>query len=400
MRTTHASVSGRRRKGIALVAAAALASTLLSSAVAVAQEATNSWSMLYETAHRDLVEGRYDLARSEFAALASTAPNEAERRLALEMVRIAANWAAGARAQEAPQPPPAPASTARPPRTRDEITLLYATSFLYGAGTGSWFLLQTQPDSALTATLPFAGITAAPVITLAIIDGNKPLPYATPHAIAEGMYIGLGESMLLVGYEHARADRLYGAQADSHRWQPEDVATVLWTGATLGGIAGGTLSAGLPTTPGRVSYTGSFALWGGLLTGFTVGAIIPETPHRTEHSLLGAGIGYNAGILGGMMTASTVSPSVTRMRLVDLSGVAGAFATGGTYLALARGGDPRAAMSITAAGAATGLGVGWFATQGMTSDRPTTARAPHLDIQPTISPVAGGGVIGVTGVMQ
>ena len=398
MKTTHAPVSGRRRRALALAAVTALSLALLSPRNAAAQETeTNSWIMLYETAHRDLVEGRYELARSEFAALASTAPNDGDRRLALEMARIAANWASGARTPEATTAPP---PTARPPRTRDEITLLYATSFLYGAGTGSWFLLQTQPDSALTATLPFAGITAAPVITLAIVDGQKPLPYATPHAIAEGMYLGLGESMLMVGYEHARADRLYGPQANAHRWQPEDVATVLWTGATLGGVAGGALSAGLPTTPGRVSYTGSFALWGGLLTGFTVAAIIPETPHRTEHSVLGAGIGYNAGLLGGMLTAASVSPSVTRMRLVDLSGVAGAFVTGGTYLGLARGGDPRAAMSITAAGAASGLAIGWFATRSMTSDRPTTARASGLDIEPTVSPVVGGGVIGVTGVMR
>ena len=387
----------RRHPITRVVVATAIVCLLSLPAAAAAQEEPATWAARYGVAHKHLVLGEYRIAEQEFLGLTEGAPTETERRLAIEMARIAAKWAAGGDdSSSSAEPKLLPAK--RPMRTRDEITLLYASSFMYGIGSGAWFLLQAQPDTALTATLPFIGITATPIIALAIIDGQSPLPHGVPHGIAVGMYVGLGEALLTVTYQHARARRVYGESADSKRLKPEDVSTVLWAGATVGGIVGATMTAGLPTTPGRASYTGSLALWGGALTGFTLGAIVPHTDYRTEHSLLGAGIGYNLGLVGGILTAARLSPSVARVRLVDLSGVAGGFAVGGTYLALARGGDPRIAMGTTAAGAAAGLAVGWLATRGMARDTAATG-APQLTVEPSIMPVAGGGVIGVAGAM-
>ncbi len=348
-----------------------------------------TWSERYEIARKHLVGGELRTAEEEFAVLALEAPSENEKRLALEMSRIAAEWATTT-------------SSLRPIRTRDEITLLYATSFLYGAGTGTWFLLHTQPDTALTATLPFVGITAAPVITLALVDGYSPLPHGMPHGIAVGMYVGLGESVLITSYQRARARRVYENAPDSNRWSVEEVSTVLWAGATLGGVAGGAISASLPTTPGRVSYVGSLSLWGGLLGGFASGALLPETSSRTEHAMLGAGIGYNLGLVGGLVTASKVLPSVTRVRLVDLSALAGGLAVGGSYLALAGEPDGRAAMALTGAGSAVGLAIGWFATRGMPKDLTASSgsqNAAQISVQPTITPVNGGGMVGLAGTM-
>ena len=113
-------------------------------------------------------------------------------------------------------------------RSTDELTLLYTSAFIYGVGTGSWFLLQTKPDSALTATIPFAGFTAAPVIAIATIDGYKKLPRGLPHAISAGLYLGLGEGIWLVGFQHGRSSRIeeHYPDADSHvRWAPESTAT-------------------------------------------------------------------------------------------------------------------------------------------------------------------------------
>jgi hypothetical protein len=362
------------------------------------------WSSRYDAARKQLVDGHFRAAETEFLDLAVNAPSDVDRRLAVELARLAASQAARQELQMATTPG-APGTleepTVRRRRSRDEITLLYATSFLYGAGTGAWFLLQTQPDTAFTATLPFIGITAAPIAALAIIDGNAPLPHGMPHAIADGIYVGFGESLLLVTYQHARAHRVDAGSSQSTRWAPSEAASVLWGGATLGGIVGGTLAAGLPTTPGRATYTASFAVWSGVLTGFTAGAVLRETDTRTEHSFLAADVGYNAGLLAGVMSAAAVSPSVTRMRLVDLAGVGGGLAAGGTYLALSgRATDPRLSLGITALGAATGLVSAWVLTNGMARDLPGEAPpARAVTFEPTIAPVAGGVAIGVNGTM-
>ena len=372
-----------------LLSGSALCCSLDAKAEEPVAQTQPTWAERYETARKHLVTGELRIAQEEFAALALEAPNENEKRLALEMSRIATTWA-----ESTP--------SVRPQRTRDEISLLYATSFLYGAGTGTWFLLHTQPDTALTATLPFIGITAAPVVTLALVDGYSPLPHGMPHGIAVGMYVGLGEAVLLTSYQRARARRVYEDSPTSNRWSVEEVSSVLWAGATLGGIAGGAISASLPTTPGRVSYVGSLALWGGLLGGFASGALLPETSSRTEHAMLGAGLGYNLGLVGGLVSASSVLPSVTRVRLVDLSALAGGLAVGGSYLALASDPDSRAAMALTGIGSAAGLAVGWFATRGMPKDRSASSgglSAAQISVQPTITPVNGGGLVGLAGTM-
>jgi hypothetical protein len=353
------------------------------------------WSAHYDAARKQLIDGHYRVAEIEFLDLAVTASTDTDRRLAVEMARLAASWASR-EVVVAPEEP-----SLRRPRTRDEITLLYATSFIYGAGTGAWFLLQAQPDTAFTATLPFIGITAAPIAALAIIDGNSPLPHGMPHAIADGIYIGFGESLLIVAYQHARAHRVDVGRTDSTRWRPNESSSVLWGGATLGGIVGGTIASALPTTPGRATYTASITVWSGLLTGFTAGALLSETDSRTEHSFLAADVGYNTGLLAAVLTADSVSPTVTRVRLIDLAGAGGGLAAGGTYLALSgRATDPRLSLGITALGAATGLVTGWVLTSGMPHDLPgSPPPAPAVTFQPTVAPMAGGVAIGVGGTM-
>ena len=378
--------------------AAPLAAALACVAIPRAAHAQgdDAWNASYEAARKHFDNKEYATAADEFRALAASAVSDGDRRLAQEMERVSLSLIP----PKEPKPPDEPVFLGPKQRTRDEITLLYTSAFVYGAGTGAWFLLQTQPDTALTATLPFIGITATPVIALALIDGNHPLPHGMPHSITAGMYLGLGESIWATGYQHSRADR-----TGARRWSADNVSTVLWGGATLGGITGGVVAAGLPTTPGRVSFAASATIWSGLLTAMTFGAALPDNAYRSEHALLAGGIAYNTGLLAGMTSAAYVSPTVTRVRLVDLSGVAGGFAAGGLYLALANHTDPRAALGLTAAGSAVGLAAGWLATAGMARELPSAASAAPpkpkqlVTVQPTIMPVAGGGVVGVGGVM-
>jgi hypothetical protein len=364
-----------------------------------------SWDARYDVAYAALAAGRLREAASMFHELAKTARNERERVLAHELARLASEYAERAvpwpprEAQPGPQPA-APTLPARPIRSTDELTLLYATGFLYGAGSGVWFLLSTQPDSAVTATIPFAALTAAPVIAIATLDGIKPLPRGLPHAISAGVYLGLGESVFLVGMQQARANRLHDRDpASDARFGPETVAGVLWAGATLGATLGGALGSGLESTPGRVSFTSSVTIWSGVLTGLTAGALMPDDDRRRERAFAIGGAGYNAGLVGGLLFAGNVSPSVARVRIADLLAIAGGLVTTGAYLSIARDIDIRAAEGIAAGGLAAGLATGWLITSGMAKDVSAPATRPQAaTIQPTIVPVPAGAGLGVGGV--
>jgi hypothetical protein len=382
--------SSRRR-----IAAAALAAiTLVGTTPARAEEPespadeTSTWWLRYETARKRLLNGEYLRAAEELRELAESAPTKKERDLVLDLAEVAERWSLRADGSEEPSP------GLRRLRTTDEITMLYATTFIYGVGSGAWFLLQVQPDSALSAMLPFAGIAAAPVLTVALVDGIRPFSRGVPHAVSAGLYLGVGQGTWIVGAQWGRAHRLGSVATD--RWDPETVSTVLWTSATLGGVAAGTLAAVLPTTPGRISYAASTTIWSGLLTGFVTAAVAPS--YQNESAPIAAGIGYNAGLVGGLMSAGAVSPSVARVRLTDLAGVMGGLATGGLYLSLAqRDASPRATFALTSAGIAAGLAAGWLLTRNMTPELPEVATPPRVVWTPMFTPTTGGATLGIGG---
>lgn len=362
-----------------------------------ARDDEQSWDARYDAAYSALSAGRHREAAALFHQLARTARDERERLLAHELARLASE-AADQAAAPAPAAPLASPARARPLRSADELTLLYASGLLYGAGGGVWFLLSTQPDSPITATLPFAALTAAPVIAIATVDGIAPLPRGVPHALSAGLYLGLGESIFVLGMHQARAARIRAQDpASDARLGPESVTAVLWTGATLGATLGGALGAGLETTPGRVSFTASVTLWSGVLSGLTAGALLPDDDRRRERAFLIGGAGYDAGLAGGLFFAGKVSPSVARVRLADLLAIAGGLVTTGLYLSAAGDVDVRAAEGIAAGGLAAGLATGWIVTSGMAKES-SAARSPLTALQPTFVPVPAGAGLGLGGV--
>ncbi len=365
-------------------------------APSTAPESTQSWDERYEIAQATLAAGKLREAAALFHALARTARTESERVLAHELGRLASERAESALPLESPAPLSQPHK--RPIRGTDELTLLYSSAFLYGAGSGVWFLLATQPDSAITATLPFAALTAAPVIALATVDGIKPLRRGMPHSISAGLYLGLGESVFVLGMHQARAERLRNQDPTSDaRFRPEAVAAVLWSGATLGATLGGALGAGLETTPGRVSFTASMTLWSGVLTGLTAGALLPDDERRRERAFTIGAAGYNAGLAGGLLFAGRVSPSVARVRLADLLAMAGGLVTTGAYLSIAKDIDVRVAEGIAAGGLGAGLAAGWLVTSGAASDGPSPTPATQTTVRPGLVPVPAGAGIGASG---
>lgn len=381
-----------RRSGAILACIAATLCALPALAQAPAPHATDAspWSARYDAARGAMLEGDFERSKEEFRALAALAPSNAERTLALEMARLAAAYASREPRFASPMP-------VRSIRSTDELTLLYVSAFLYGAGTGTWFLLEIKPDSAVTATLPFAALTAAPILGVATVDGYRRLGRGVPHAMSAGLYLGLGEAAWLVAFQHARASRIENGNPSSDvRWSPETTATVLWGGATLGATMGGLLGSALVTTPGRVSFTASTTIWSGALGGLVAGALSPDDERRSERAFAVAGLTYNAGLLGGILTAGSVSPSVTRVRIVDLIGVASALAPLGVYLSVAKDPDTRAAEGIAAIGGTVGLASAWLATSGMPREVPATE---SIVVNPTILPVTGGAAFGFAGTM-
>lgn len=393
----------RSLSAFAVVAAAFLATP--SYAQSTSGRAPDAWAERYDRARNDMIEGRVREAEAEFQALAAQAKTPAQRTLALEMARLSAAYVA--RADATKKKAPRDAHPRDAVRTTDELTLFYTSAFLYGAGTGAWFLLQVQPDTAATATLPFAALTAAPVIAIATIDGYKKLPRGLPHAMSAGLYLGLGQGIWLVGFQHARSARIEDVDKDSQvRWKPESTASVLWAGATIGAGVGGLVGGYLPTTPGRVSFVASTTMWAGALTGLGVAALLPDDEFRRERAFLAGGAGYNLGLAGGILGSRAVSPTVVRVRLVDLLGIAGGFATAGLYLSLANDADTRTTEGLAVLGAGGGLAAGWLLTAGMPKDTTTTtppgaaSRAPPpIQVQPMIGAVRGGATLGIGGTL-
>jgi hypothetical protein len=115
-----------------------------------------------------------------------------------------------------------------------------------------------------------------------------------------------------------------------------------------------------------------------------------------------AGVGLGLGTITGLATAGSVSPSIARVRFLDLGGLAGGLLSAGLYVALANEkSNGRAASGITALGAFGGLAATWAITSSMPDDRLRTEEPPETvaKIRPMLMPMNGGGMMGVGGIL-
>jgi hypothetical protein len=357
---------------------------VFSTKLALAEPTKTTWHERYVAARELLVHGQDEAAARAFAELAAQAETPEDRRLAEELATLA-------RLKRKPPEPPPPAL-----RRADEMSLLYSTALLYGLGTSAWVGLVTKPRSLGAAALPFAAITTASVAAVALADQQRPFRRGVPQSISVGVFLGFGAGVWLVGIQHARANRLH----DASRWHSETVATVLWTGATLGGAAGGLIGALRQPTPGRVSFTASSALWGGLLGAFGAAALEPTADRRTQTALTVGALGYNAGLIGGVIAAPVVAPSVSRVRITDLGGLGGGLIGAGAYgLFAGNGAKTQVSLGASAIGVAAGLGIAWWATSGMPSDPPRPAQAAATAWWPFVTRVGDSWLAGAAGAL-
>jgi hypothetical protein len=152
------------------------------------------------------------------------------------------------------------------------------------------------------------------------------------------------------------------------------------------------------TTPGRASFVGSSALWAGLVAGLFVGAASPEDDRQDDSALLASAIGLNVGAVAGALAAGPVSPSIARVRFLDLGGIGGGLLFGGLYLAAAdKDIESRGLMGATALGSALGIGVAWYATSGMPADRIERSDRVSRPAMASIAPARGGAMLSFGG---
>src|SRR5690606_22424884 len=126
----------RRRSTLALLALLTLGAMAGARPAAAAEPAEiaadgetadEAWRTRYGAARAQMLEGKWHEAETELRALASSAKNDGDRRLAEEMADLAASHAARQGAIVAKLKTAREDATVR---TSDELKLLYASSFL------------------------------------------------------------------------------------------------------------------------------------------------------------------------------------------------------------------------------------------------------------------------------
>lgn len=341
--------------------------------------ASPDYAVRFEKAREALLENRDEEALEQFDALSAVAPSLEDRRVAEEFAALARERL---ETKKRALPPPHL-------RTPDELSVLYTTAFTYGFGTSAWLALQIKPSNFAAAILPFIAITTASVGSVALIDDYSPFRLGVPQSIAAGTVLGTVEGVWIAGYQHAVATRRH-----TQRWRAPTVSTFLWAGATAGGVVGGLLGAVREPTPGQVAFTTSSAWWGGIAGALIAGASESQKEYRSERAFAIGAVGYNAALVTALAVSPSFAPSMARIRLVDLGGLAGGLLGAGGYLLVAdKDASSRASLGAAAGGAVLGLGLSWWATSGMPEEpHPIEDDSIVARLKPSVVPVRQGAI--------
>jgi len=149
----------------------------------------------------------------------------------------------------------------------------------------------------------------------------------------------------------------------------------------------------LGTTPGRASLMGSAAMWSALVAGTLIGGIT----ENDDQAMLSAAIMLNVGAVAGVVAGAKMSPSIARVRFIDLGGLSGGLLVGGLYWTMRdKDAGPRGILTATGLGMAAGLATAMMLTRGMEPDHLRKRRELSFSerLLPTLAPAASGtGVI-------
>ncbi len=366
-----------------------------STAVRTTSDTDGGWDYRYKAARDRLVNGDFASASQQFRDLAASTHDGSRQRLAIAQAELAEEWQHRGlvliRQSMLGEAQLSAKSVGE--RTSDEISVLYTSSVLYGIGTGAWVGSLANASSSAGIILPMLGFAGAAAGTVALLDVGHPLHYGVAQSIVSGMYIGLEEGSAIALYN------AFDSNSSNH-WSGNTVGGIIWGTATAGAVAGGVIGSLGGTTPGRASFVGSSALWTGLVGGLAAEAFVG--PNSNGHAqMLTTLVGLNVGAIGGVLAAGPVSPSIARVRFLDLGGIAGGLVGGGLYLAAGSNSlSEQAFAGATAIGIGAGLGIAWAATSGMAPDRldDHESKVAGIRFSPTLIP-AKGMMIGLQGGM-
>lgn len=352
-----------------------------------------AWPQRYAGARASLLAGHFAECQAWFSQLAATAPNAIDRALAQTQGELCARWLREGWVLQRHTDGEPSTSASRDRRTIDELAILYGNAVAYGVLSGVALAAFTEPGTAAGGILPALALAGGAAGLVYAIDAKVGLRYGSAQAISSGLYIGLEEGLAWTLWNQARSDR-------ADEWSDKALAAVLWGTATVGAVAGGVLGQTVGTTPGQASFMGSAALWSGTVAGLTVGALTGLDEDVDEYALLAGALALNAGAVGGALLAPNVSPSIARVRFLDLGAVAGALVAGGLYIAVADSDSTAgAAAGTVAAGITGGLAAAWWLTSGMQPDRPAFRgeASAWSSARLSLQPVSGAGrLTGVT----
>jgi len=355
--------------------------------------AIGSYRARYIEAREALLAGHFDTCRDAFATLAAEAPSESDRLLASEMADVCGNLAKRGLAfvHQKDLGESNLSAKAAGIRTVDELAILYTNAVLYGVGTGFFVGAAVDAKGPAGFVLPMIGTAGVASALIYAADRGKGMAYGVPQSITTGLYLGFEQGLLWTLWHEANT-----TYQDS--WKDSTIATVIWGSTTLGALAGGIIGGTSTATPGRASWVGSTGLWTGVVAGLAGLAAHGDGRGDDAAFELTAAIGVAAGAGLGLLTAKAVSPSIARVRFLDLGALAGGLLAGGLYYAAAyRSSSTTGFSTITALGVLGGLGTAWALTSGMPRDDGPQAK-DEAKFSPTIAPTQGGATFGVAGV--
>jgi hypothetical protein len=328
----------------------------------------------------------------KFAELVDSAPDSASRFLATEMMSACRTWAQEGFVLTTPQRMALSApALIEDRRTTDEMAILYTNAVLYGLYAGVVLDSWTNAKSAGSAILPPLALAGVSAGIVAILDHNVRLGYGVAQSMVSGMYVGFEEGIAWTLWHEASVSH-------SSEFGAKTAMTLILGLGTVGAAVGGVVGSAYGTTPGRASLMGSAAMWSGLVAGTFMGGMTGSD----DTALLSSAIALNAGALLGALAGAEVSPSIARVRFIDLGGLSGGLLLGGLYWAVQ---DKRASgkglLTATSLGMTAGLTAGWLLTRDMETDQPRKQREPSLAerLVPTLVPAGTGTglVLGVAG---
>jgi hypothetical protein len=345
---------------------------------------------VYERGKAALTAGAFPIASRMLNDVALRAPDPALRMQARELAQVASYWAANRLILTPMVNTPPPTSRLEDKRSIDELAILYSNTLIWGTGFGVVIGLGSDNSSAATYILPAIGMSAIGVGALAYMDvGRGPLRYGLPQSITSGMYMGI-EAGVYTAFILTAENAVHNSE--------KVIPGIVWGSATAGALIGGLVGATVPITPGRASFTSSGAIWGGLLTSLvTVGA----TDGKFSSSPFITGlIGATAGGVGTALLGDSISPSIARVRFIDVGAFAGGLVFGGFYASITDSVDGRALSFLTSAGVVAGLATSYWLTNGMDRDEPrrgNLTQSATWRATPFMTPQPGGGTLGFAG---